>query len=496
MLVPSPDEFENLHAAAGVHALDEPEITLNDTRFAPGLAQHMTAFRLHNVSMLSALAAFLISAPKMIIFRPEPLPISAQELVNPGRGFFEWEKTGAVPIPSRAQDQYMRFNWLELEPAPGLFDFNVIEVQLERARKQRAKFGFRIMVVESSTGTYAVPEHWKGMVPGTLVSYETEMAKRSEANMLWVPKWDSPEFLEKVRLLMIALAKKFDGDPRLGYYGIGIYGHGGEWHCNKFEELAADKATKRKLVDLQVDAFRKTRLLMNSGGSEVDAFTYALNKSPKIGIWVNSLGNPWFAEQFEQFPAKNALISTRWRSAPIVAEWFGGNDDYKLAAKHVAKLKVAKVANSNNLDWAIRSSEQRRDLLRIGKISGYRLELKELKMPFMLRRGKDLKVTTTWRNSGVAPLYEKFQTDLEFVNLKTQKAAWIWRSGYDLSRLMPSTRPSVVTDQFQVPKGIKPGDYAVRLSVKDPTGYRYPISLAIVAKKVQSRYPVGIVRVK
>ena len=43
-------------------------------------------------------------------------------------------------------------------------------------------------------------------------------------------------------------------------------------------------STKRALVDMQLQAFSHTRILMNNGGSDNDTFIYALKQSPRIGI--------------------------------------------------------------------------------------------------------------------------------------------------------------------------------------------------------------------
>ena len=101
-----------------------------------------------------------------------------------------------------------------------------------------------------------------------------------------------PRLLEP-RALTAALARAFDGDPNLAYYDMGIYGHWGEWHAYPFADCEtageASEATKRTLIDMQVSAFSHTRLVMNTGASDSEAFAYALHKSARIGVRIDSL---------------------------------------------------------------------------------------------------------------------------------------------------------------------------------------------------------------
>ncbi|MGL4610010.1 MAG: hypothetical protein ACRCYY_10040 [Trueperaceae bacterium] len=88
--------------------------------------------------------------------------------------------------------------------------------------------------------------------------------------------------------------------------------------------------TKRSIIDMQLAAFPKSRIVMNSGAGNSDAFSYSLGKSPRIGIRIDSFNWRWFDQQIEENPTKKALVESRWKTAPIIIEFGGyvGQDDY------------------------------------------------------------------------------------------------------------------------------------------------------------------------
>lgn len=418
-----------------------------------------------------------------ITVTPTTIPLSDPEIVNPARGFYRWYGGEPIPQPRPAQDHYARFGWRQLEPARGQYDFSAIEQALQAARDAGAKFAFRVMSVNEFTSPVEVPSYLMQEAGGAYCTYN--------GARIWVPAWDSPQFLARAQALMSALGARFNGDARLGYYDIGIYGHWGEWHTDGLCTPPASAAAKRALVDMQVAAFSKTRILMNSGGSEVDAFVYALSKSPSIGIRVDSLCSQWFDNQFTDWPLKLAAMQDRWKTAPIVTEFYDRSPpDIALCDQQVRTWHIAAIAN-NLGGWSGYSADQQAQIVQMGKHSGYRFALNSLTYPAEASNNAVLTISAQWSNVGITPAYEPYGVAFELRPQSQSSVLWSIFSQLDLQGLLPTTDPQTIIDQIYLPDRIPPGQYTLSLVVRDLTGYRAPLALASTGSDASGRYLLG-----
>jgi hypothetical protein len=450
--------------------------------------------------------------PQTIITLKE-IPFTAGDIINPMRGFYDWQGYGARPPGLNYPEFYKRYMWDQIETSKGVYDFSVIRNDMVLAKSKKQKFAFRIMAVNSfHSDAIGVPEDLLDEVPGDYCSYSDDYIKSSdELDRVWVPDWNSPAFINRAKALVTALGQAFDGDPVMAYYDMGIYGHWGEWHAYPFTNCTtageASETTKRNIVDMQLAAFNKTRIVMNSGADNSAAFAYAMNKSNRIGVRIDSFNWPWFDQQIEQNPTKKALVESRWKTAPIIVE-FGGNfspedsKDFSLAQAQVKRWHIASVANGNAYNWETLTQSQKDNFLTIGKLAGFRIVPREFRYAGAVSRGSSFRLTSIWCNVGVTPLYEPFVIRYE-LRLKGQNSiSWWGNSTFDLQALLPTIdtqgkdTPKKTTDTFTIPSRLSPGTYTLSMVVYDPTGYRDKLALAIEGRSKTGRYVLGDVTIR
>jgi Domain of unknown function (DUF4832) len=245
-------------------------------------------------------------------------------------------------------------------------------------------------------------------------------------------------------------------------------------------------------VDMQVVAFPNTRILMNSGGKEVDAFVYALSKSPRIGIRVDSLCSPWFDSQFTESPQKLAAMHDRWKTAPVITEFYTWNpSDIALCDQQVGTWHIAAIANGSIGSWSSYSADQQAQILLMGKHAGYRFVLNALTYPAEAMNNALLTISSQWSNAGITPAYEPFAVTFELRPKGQTTVLWSGLSRLDLERFLPTTAPRMITDQLYLPDQLPSGQYTLSLVVHDLTGYRAPLSLAITGGDASGRYLLG-----
>ena len=92
-----------------------------------------------------------------------------------------------------------------------------------------------------------------------------------------VPVWDDSIYLKYAKEFATALAKKYDGDPRIEYIDIRTFGEWGEWHVSNLEGSQMPSLEIQKdIVKHYADEFKKTQLVIPSDGYG-EIYTYALS---------------------------------------------------------------------------------------------------------------------------------------------------------------------------------------------------------------------------
>jgi hypothetical protein len=438
-------------------------------------------------------------------FQPTPIPFSAPEIVNPMRGYYRWRGLEMVPLPRPAYDSYERYTWRQIEPAPGVYDFTVIERDLAAAEAAGRKHGFRLRALISGAGV-SVPDYLTGQMElGWWYDYD-----KNGSLDTYVPDWNDPDFLSAMEQMLLALGERYDGDPRINFVDIGIYGNWGEWHTFNFPYPSPSGAQKMTLtnrqliVDSYAAGFPSTQLIMPTDDQE--ALPYALRLSSRIGWRRDSLGSTVFTNggamlAYQADPELWSLLTNRWRTAPVIAEYIGPSvqqdpTEFQRAITQTRQFHVAMVGNGNMRSWSLLSSAGKTAAMDVGKTAGYRFELSQLTLPGALQPGQSFSVDSSWRNVGLTPSYERWNVTFQLRRANTGTPLWEGISSLNLRTLLP-TGNGVETqrDTFTLPQAFPEGSYQVAVIVRDPNSYRAPLALAIEGVDATGGYVLGEIEV-
>jgi hypothetical protein len=452
--------------------------------------------------LLAALPQPTAAAPQTVTFAPPVLPLSAPELVNPGRGLYKWryEEKVTEPFARRSFDAYERYKWRDLEPSEGRYDFSLIERDMTRAKQEGRQFALRIRTVVSETGTQ-IPEYlMRQMERGWWRDYNGD----GKADT-YVPDWNDADYRERFRRFIAALAARYDGDPRLRYVDIGGYGNWGEWHMHRFPYPSpsgareATWASRKAIVDAHIDAFTRTPLLMLTDDRE--ALRYALARSPRIGWRRDSLGNSHF-DSIQRDASTWAVLKDRWQTAPVVVEFFGtfGMSDprsLQLAHEQVKRYHISLVGNGNTYSWRQLSQAGKDAFVAMAKAAGYRLALRRMTLPATLTPGQSFALETAWTNEGIAPLYNEWQVVVQLRRAQDSRPVWEQALTQDLRTLVPTngSTPKTFSEQLQLPTSVPAGQYELALLVRDPNRYFPPLALANGNRAADGSYTLGTISV-
>lgn len=440
------------------------------------------------LSMFALLATMLIGnsanvvAADNVTFIPEEIPFSEPDIANPMRGYFNDEKEFPVEISG----YYERFNWSDLEPEMDKYDFTKIDELLKKVEEKGMKAGMRFRAV-SRPGS-SMPEYLKPMMEKFWISKEGHH----------VPDWNDPDFLERARKLLLAIGRKYDGDKRIQYIDIGMYGTWGEWHLSPYGENAAIGAkgatpeTIRALIDMHFDAFPNTRLVMMTGNDYVEyGKAYALSLSPDVGLRRDNLASP----EFDKMDVN--LVDKVSKTAPIISEPIdNARIEVLRMPDQIKKYKVLSINQINYNTWGLYNDKEKEALLFAGKLTGYRFVLNKAVLPKEITAGAAFNMSTDWSNMGVTPSYIPWNVTYQLKNKDKGEIVWQGASSLNLMNLLPAEKPVSISDKFTIPASVKPGNYDLAVSVLDPYEYLKPLALAIKGRNTDGSYTLGTIEVR
>ena len=146
-----------------------------------------------------------------------------------------------------------------IEPEPGKFRWDIVDLALEEAREHGQTLAIRLM-----------PYSNQDPLPGW---YRNSGARRANKptdkdGEIWQPDFSDPLFLKYWGELVAEAGKRYDGNPFLDSVDISSVGYWGEGWSPYMPAFTYQK----ELIDVWLEAFRRTPLLMNF--DEQQALTY------------------------------------------------------------------------------------------------------------------------------------------------------------------------------------------------------------------------------
>jgi hypothetical protein len=411
---------------------------------------------------------------------------------NPGQGWMSQSRSPKGEPRFPCSVVYIRFNWAEVEPEPGKYNWQLIDDVIAAWKPRGAAVAFRVMTCNAhSAGYYSSPK-WlfdagcKGfeyLVDGTDPTSGGKSIPRIE------PDYTDPIYLTRHGEFLAALGRRYDGSPSVEFLDIGSYGVWGEWHTRH----PAPLAVRKEIVDLYLRAFHKTPLVFMSDDAEV--LNYALAQG--TGFRRDGVGSPWHEQNWigsKKYAEVKGMAET-WRRAPVVFEWFG-NYDYMLSKGW--SFDAASDFMLNNHVTLINDNvgrvppEAMPQLEKLARLAGARFVLRELGHKQTVKRGTPLQLEMKWANVGVGRLNAHYVLRFSLVD-SAGRVGFTTLANANPRQWLPGEH--TVIESFQVPRTLAAGEYSIVLRLEDPASQRPPFRLAIDAPEKEGRYSVSHVKI-
>jgi len=317
---------------------------------------------------------------------------------------------------------YLRWLWKNFEPKRGQRNWALLDKFLKTAEKRGQTVQFRF-------NTYDVGfEDWWYWSTGATKADNGE------------PNINDPIWYECYGDLIREFGQRYDGHPLLDtvdtVYG-GMWGEGGG---------NATRDTIEKFIDLYMDAFKKTHLVVMEG---LDALAYAAKK--KLGWRADCFGDLrnsgakgvvpdhlMWNHQMEHYPFMLAKSGSQdcWKHGPVtmetcwhVGEWWKRGWDVDFIISQGLKYHMTYFMPKS---CAI-PEEWMDKIVDFNKRMGYRFVPRQMMMPLDVRCGQNIQVQAWIDNVGCAPIYKPYRFALrisqgkrsEILPLKADIRTWM-----------------------------------------------------------------------
>lgn len=412
------------------------------------------------------------------VFRPEYAPAPAD---NPLKGFVPYAGRGKE-FPHSLEFQYLPL--AALMSGPATFEWAPLERLLDDVAARGCQAVFRVYL-EYPRKPSGVPKYLleAGL---TLRAWTNTNTQPLPPALDHTPDYEDPRLRAALTNFIAALGARYDGDPRLGFITAGLLGTWGEWHCHPHSEWFASKTVQAEVMDAYEAAFHRTPVLLRYPAGESD-YAHAANHQRDFGYHDDSFGwatletgrkrDSWFYLAALRQAGPTAL--ERWRTAPI-----GGEIRPELwpclwkESGCKEGQDFARCVTETHATWLMDTSTSKpmppaeRDRAEAAARSlGYEFQVLEASAAF---RGRELQVSVTITNCGVAPFYADWP-----VQLVVRDAAGHERVAdvpVALRQLMPAAA-ATANVSLNLPSGVT-GDVELALRVPHPLKGGKPLRFA------------------
>lgn len=414
-----------------------------------------------------------------------PLAYAPAPVDNPLKGFVPYLRADDT-FPHSLEWDYTKLS--ELMTGPTNFNWAPFEIKLAAAAARGHQFIARFYL------------EWPGRktgVPQYLIDAGLKMRTWTNTNTQphppaidHTPDYEDPRLRAALTNFIHALGRRYDGDPRLGFVGLGLLGTWGEWHNFPNSDWFASKTVQREVMDAYEAAFKQTRLVARYPAGTND-YRYANNGSRALGYHDDSFAwatvhtgrksDDWFFESM----LRRAGALDKWLTQPIGGEvrpevWKCLFDEPSCAPKGqefdrcVAVTHASWLCDEGVFRGQIQGAARDRALAAARRL-GYELHLVTAAIPASSREGV-LPIALTVTNTGVAPFYYDWPVELGVLDSANQLRA-TGKPDWKLTGIVPGA--PATQWQFSVAvRALPAGAYHLLLRVPNPLPTGAPLRFA------------------
>lgn len=370
-------------------------------------------------------------------------------LINPGKGLV-LRNSMNKNYDNILSVFYYRFEWREIEPEEGKFNWELIDNKIEECKKRNKKFAFGVMAASSSKNNQYVTPKWVFDKGASSYIYNNGYVDQI------IPNWKDNIFLENMNKLVEEMGKRYDGNENIAYIDIRSYGNWGEQHLGTIngDEILPEEL-KQLYIEPYIQNFKKT-LLVNPWGNDsyADTYKWAIDN----GLTIRRDGI------LKYYNGKN-IFDYAYGKKPTIFEYIYDYNSMKNSNLWSEELLIDYLEkwHPSYTEFFPEMYKDNQDFCKyIANKVGYYFKFKQASYTNTIKTTETDKISLSFINEGVAPLYEPCTTYIGLLD-KNYKLVKKYKTDINAQKWMPSEE---VQENIDIRlDGVNDGEYIMAVGL-------------------------------
>ena len=320
--------------------------------------------------------------------------------------------------------QYIK--WKDFEPTNGNFNYDYIEEVINRPGSAG-----RHLILRLYADWYGENEVSDGG-PSWLYD-EISVERLRDENGKYITNFNNEKFISEAQEAIKALSIRYDSDPRIYAFQLGVIGYWGEWHSYGYsQDFYLTNETKNQILGIYKDNFKSKKLMGRYPWIE------PLKSTGNIGFHNDYFGPVPHSDEFD-----DAIFeSNKWIEGPIGGEYppqisenefnqiyLTGLGETMIKKGHYSTMKVINACEDQ-------SNELCETFMKLHRLMGYNYQIEKCRFQERILTDELLSIELEITNIGVAPMY--YDWDVEFGILSNEKQLLkVFETDYKTSSILP-----------------------------------------------------------
>lgn len=369
---------------------------------------------------------------------------------NPHKG---WNSGWSVNL-AEASVGFQYLPWKLFEPVDGTFDYDAVEAILNRPGSRGRHFILRLYCdwYGDAFESAGCPE-WIYQAP-------VGVERLRGANGRYQTDYNDENYLAQAVEAIIALDQRYDDDPRVHAFQIGVLGFWGEWHTGQTGYEISDEARQR-ILSAYTDNFTTAKIMGRYPWRE------PLRSTGGIGFHNDFFGPFNHSDEFNNAIAANG----QWLDGPIGGEMPPQaadriNEAYSIP-EGLARIETGRYSTMQPTDIPDGTGNPAAyEAYRVmHKRMGYNYQIDSAFFPERLSPADVFSVQLAGNNIGIAPMY--YLWDIQFALIDpTNDPVTVFAVDYDLTGVLPAESFTLsISDSIS---NVPVGNYRLGIRILQP----------------------------
>lgn len=397
---------------------------------------------------------------------------------NPLKGFLPFSKLPSDTVdPNNSFPHSMEWFYISLRDIMtdwNTYDWTLLDAYLNDIASRGNQAVFRVYV-DYPGRTTGIPQF---LIDGGLTTRDYDQnGNHDSATHSLAPDWNDANLNLALQQFVGALGDRYDGDPRIGFVTVGLYGFWGEFHTWPYNAEPNDwqmnQTNQDALLTAFKDAFQTTRVLArypysastttlkNAFGYHDDSFSYETLFEQDWDFWnlvtQNGLQNIW-----QTNPIGGELYPPLQQDTSFWQYWPNQNgQDFQTS---VETTHASWLMNDRIYKYSLPDETASANALKAHKMLGYTLYNSAVQLADS--PAASLQVNVKLQNKGVAPFYYNWPVEFGVVSSSDSWVKSLGTANWNLNSVQPDGTD--YTFAFSANHNLPAGDYKLVMRVVNP----------------------------